>query len=630
MAARAACLSSSTPLFDAPPAVMERLCKLIDCGDGDVGWRGLAERILPDWLEVRCMERVGALGKSPTRELLWSWAQKNKTVGDLLEVLQDMGHQRAMQLFMPQGFKSAPSPENVFLSKLKEHTSERESNLKTVNNADVLEVSEHHHCYSVHRPNEGLKQTPVLQYSDIVNGTRNFHPDFKIGEGSFSEGRQAEWKKLWKLFMSDIEVLLLYRHPNILELCGYNSEDGVYCVVYPYMSNGSLFSRLHCQDALLLLPWQLRLSIARGTATAVNHLHTAQPCCVICGNITSTNILLDEHFEPKLCDFGMACLRPHSVNQSYTISLDAGSRSHLGYLPEEYIRDGKLSVKLDVYSLGVVIMEILTGRPPVQDGPKHTKLKDFLHQQVEEGAGVDSCLQFLDTRAGPWPSTVSFRLFRLALDCTASRPKNRPAMSTVLEMLNELKAIPCDTEDQPHTLKDKVGPDRGLGPSLPVENDEMQGFFCDPEPDRADLRELRAAQAKGGPCECSQSEVTFTGGRARLEESLSSAAGGVSPGDRAAGDTEPCNGLRESVDLYCSWPVECSCTAEENGQECDECRANGFISAQPHPQKDDAAGCSRNPDILDNAAKEKIRNRIELYNKGLLNTGELLSMKELN
>lgn len=74
------------------------------------------------------------------------------------------------------------------------------------------------------------------------------------------------------------------------------------------------------------------------------------PVTVFC----SSNILLDEHLQPKLCDFGMARLRPHTVNQSWTITMDMGPRSNLAYLPEEYIRDGKLSVKLDIYSLGMV------------------------------------------------------------------------------------------------------------------------------------------------------------------------------------------------------------------------------------------------------------------------------------
>ncbi len=137
------------------------------------------------------------------------------------------------------------------------------------------------------------------------------------------------------------------------------------------------------QEVQRPLSWQERLNIIKGTAKAVHHLHTAQPCMVICGNITrcqceaistasrcsvmmlhwnklvlccvhSSNILLDEHLQPRLSDFGLARLRPHSVDQSCTIVMYTASHSNLGYLPEEYIRDGKLSVKLDVYSLGMV------------------------------------------------------------------------------------------------------------------------------------------------------------------------------------------------------------------------------------------------------------------------------------
>nr|XP_015208216.1 PREDICTED: interleukin-1 receptor-associated kinase 3 isoform X1 [Lepisosteus oculatus]XP_015208218.1 PREDICTED: interleukin-1 receptor-associated kinase 3 isoform X1 [Lepisosteus oculatus]XP_015208219.1 PREDICTED: interleukin-1 receptor-associated kinase 3 isoform X1 [Lepisosteus oculatus] len=630
MAGKTECLSRMTFLFDVPPSVMERLCKIIDSGDGDFGWRGLAARILPDWLEVRYMEKVCAQGKSPARELLWSWAQKNKTVGDLLEILEEMGHQRAVQLFLPQGVKSTVSAGKCCSFLPKENNLLHESHHK-MKNAETCEFPDEFHCLSSNVPNGGSEQMPIISFSDIVMGTRNFHQDLKIGEGTFSEvykgvignqifavklfkqGKQTEWKKLWKLFMSEIQVLSLYHHPNILALSGYCSEEGKYCLVYPYMSNGSLFHRLHCPDTRALLPWQVRLRILKGTARAVQHLHTAQPCCVISGNITSANILLDEHFEPQLSDFGMACLRPHSVNDSCTISLDTSSRSILGYLPEEYIRDGKLSVKLDVYSLGVVIMEILTARRAVQDGPKYTRLKDMLCNVVEESGGVDACLRFLDEQAGSWPPSVSLGLFRLALECTAWRPKNRPTTSAVLQVLSEMRPVWCRSEDQPHTLKD-LEFHKGLVPSLPEENDEMQGFG-EAQLDRASPSQHRTSRAQGGPCECSLSEIICIGPAAREDGSAEK------PGPAAL--------PKDPWDLYCSWPVECSCTVAENGKECEECRANGF-SFQTGAAKDDAAGFSVRPDIVENAAKEKFKDRIEQYNKGLLNTKELLSMKELN
>uniref|UniRef100_A0A674A691 Interleukin 1 receptor associated kinase 3 n=1 Tax=Salmo trutta TaxID=8032 RepID=A0A674A691_SALTR len=127
-------MDSSMYLYDVPPVFIETFCKIIDSGDDSLGWRGLAARIVPSWMEVRRTERLEAIGKSPTRELIWSWAQQNKTVGDLVNVLEDMGHYRALQLFNPQG------------------------------------------------RNHRL----VITYSDVIEGTRHFHQDMKISEGSFS------------------------------------------------------------------------------------------------------------------------------------------------------------------------------------------------------------------------------------------------------------------------------------------------------------------------------------------------------------------------------------------------------------------------------------------------------------
>ncbi|CAB1346398.1 unnamed protein product [Coregonus sp. 'balchen'] len=550
-------MDPSMYLYDVPPVLIETFCKVIDSGDDSLGWRGLAARIVPSWTEVRRTERLEAMGKSPTRELIWSWAQQNKTVGDLLKVLEDMGHYRALQLFMPQG------------------------------------------------RNHRL----VITYSDVIEGTRHFHQDMKISEGSFSavyravkgnetlavklfkQVQKASWRKLWDLFRREMEVHHLYQHPNILELLGCYSDGDRYWLVYPYLPNGSLFHRLHDQNLVPTLSWQERLDIIKGTAKAVHHLHTAQPCTVVCGNITSSNILLDERLQPKLSDFGTARLRPHSVSQSCTVTLDTTCGT-LGYLPEEYIRDGKLSVSLDVFSLGMVIMETLTGRNVREDTPKHTLLRDILHGEVEDSGSVDSCLQYLDPRAGLCPHSVSFPLFRLALDCTATRPRHRPTMGNVLQVLSQLLPLPSPPEDQPHTLTDWApappaspaqtgdGPSSNPSPSVPVEDDELHSYpSANPQP----------APAQGGPCECSQSEVTYLGSGERLGQSLQT------------------NG--ETVDLYSSWPVQCSCSAEVDGMGCEDCDLS-FPSLG----------------LVDNPAKDRLRNKIDLYNRSLIRTEELLSI----
>ncbi|CAM4564601.1 unnamed protein product [Leuciscus chuanchicus] len=612
-------INPSTLLFDVPPVLMRTFCRLMDSGVDGLGWRALAARILPSQLEVRCTEMYVAAGKSPTQELMWSWAQQNKRVGDLLKVLDEMGHARATSLFQSQDFscvlKSSSPP--LFAMHLQ--------NTEKFGQTAAL----HPESISV----EGEKQKYCITYSDVIVGTRHFHQDLKIGESVFAEvysGRwgnrsfavkvfkqenKANWKALWEKFTKEIEVLQLYQHPNILELWGSFSEADRFCLVYPYLRNGSLFHRLH-EEVDRPLSWQERLNIIKGTAKAVHHLHTAQPCMVICGNITSSNILLDDNLQPKLSDFGLAHLRPHSVNQSFTIVMDTGSHSNLGYLPEEYIRDGKLSVKLDVYSLGMAILETCTGQKVKQETAKNRFLRDVLHSEFEEKGSVDACLRFLDPKVEHWPPAVALSLLRIGLECTGSRMRVRPTMEMVLQKLSQLLPMPEPTEDQPHTLDDTSflqWPYNGHSPglSLPIEDDEM----CS-SPLEARVPKL------GEPCECSQSEVTFLSvGDPDLSHSQSLQENDkvVSASQNVQADSGP------HLDLYGSLPVECSCTTGAEVQGCEDCCANGFSRSVFYVTLDDDALHSQ--DDIRNPAKEKMKNKIHLYNQGLINTDELLSLK---
>ncbi|XP_027007475.2 interleukin-1 receptor-associated kinase 3 [Tachysurus fulvidraco] len=611
-------LEPSMYLFDVPPLVMETFCKVMDSGFDSLGWRGLAARILPSWLEVRCTEMHVAAGRSPTHELLWSWAQQNKTLEDLMRVLEDMGHHRALDLFRSHGahigytYKDTP------------HASLAQNISKPQSHDEEPRLSSDPKQESVF--GEGRRQKALITYLEVKVGTRNFHQDMKIADSTFAEvyqgrqgnksfavkvfkqGNKKSWKDLWKKFKTEIEVLNFFDHPNILELWGCFSEDERYCLVYPFMSNGSLFHRLHNEESGSLLSWQQRLNIIKGTANAVHHLHTAQPCMVICGNITSSNILLDERLQPKLSDFGMARLRPHTVNQSWTITMDTGSRSNLAYLPEEYIRDGKLSVKLDIYSFGMVILETCTGKKVVQETVKQTLLRDELSLEAEEKGSVDACLCFLDSRAGEWPTAAALCLLRLGLECTNSRARVRPSMDNVLAKLSELLPLPFALDDCPRTLADMTSPsvpvaDHRLSSSMPEEDDEPK------------------MNKESKPLECSQSEVTFMDKKEHYR-CLSSSS--VTNGRREDSVVQ-CHQTEctPALDLYSSWPVECSCAA---GAEtcCEDCWANGF-SHNPSfiPQDDRRQHCES---TIENPAKMRLRCKIQLYNQGLLKTEELLSM----
>ncbi|XP_063301204.1 interleukin-1 receptor-associated kinase 3 [Pelobates fuscus] len=551
-------ISCNYYLFDVPPSTMETFCKLMDCSDGDLGWRGLAEHISTDWMEFRKIERYAEQGKSRTRELLWSWAHKNKTVGDLLTVLYEMGHERAIHLFTNQGagLVCVHGSDHRYAG-LKNHTFE-------TCGVPTLEYVARGVSLS---PQKEKSPLPPVSFNTIKDVTKNFHQDFLIGEGQFLDVYKAEIKsqmcvvkvlrkekqlrdqKLWELFHSQWKDLPRFKHPNILELLGYSSTYEATCLVYPYLSNGSLFNRIQCIGKSDPLLWKVRYNILQGVAKAIQYLHTMKPSPVICGNITSKNILLDQHFQPKLSDFAMVHLRSYLINHIYTIKMDHATLKFLGYLPVEYIRRGNLSSKTDVYSYGVIMMEVLTGHQAVLKGPENIFLRELLWELTEKN-GVESLVPILDDKCDSWPEATAHRLLSLSMACTSSRVKQRPTMAEVLEAIGNSKNSQY-SENDPKSLK-SVPPSQCPSPTslnlcnVPEESDESQDY---------PIRLLQKKKLTETPCECSQSEVTFLGTPRHPSHSEFML-------------------LPESNSHK---PVECSCSTEtESLTSCENCIASGY------------------------------------------------------
>nr|XP_025139700.1 interleukin-1 receptor-associated kinase 3 isoform X2 [Bubalus bubalis] len=502
-------LSSHTLLFDLPPALLGEFCAVLDSCDGALGWRGLAERLSSSWLDVRHIERYVDQGKSGTRELLWSWAQKNKTIGDLLQILQEMGHHRAIHLIANYGATLNPI-EQSHREKEFPNMLQKETANVTVDNVLIPERNE-----------KGILLKSSISFHSIIEGTKNFHKDFLIGEGEifevyrveiqnrtyaiklFKQGGKMRCKKQWKRFLSELEVLLL------------------------------------------------------------------------------ANILLDDQFQPKLTDFAMAHFRPHLEPQSSAISMTSSSSKHVWYMPEEYIRQGKLSIKTDVYSFGIVIMEVLTGCKVVLDEPKHIQLRDLLIELMEK-RGLDSCISFLDKKVPPCPQNFSAKLFSLAGRCATTRAKLRPSMDEVLNILESTQASLYFAEDPPTSLKSFRSPSPLFFdnvPSIPVEDDENQNNLSPPH-DQS-LRKDRMTQKT--PFECSQSEVTFLGfdkkTGSRGNEDSSSRSGSPCEESWSPKCATPSLDLRApgvhtdtSAEApghsYRSRPVETSCSSVFSWNEC--------------------------------------------------------------
>ncbi|XP_036991914.2 interleukin-1 receptor-associated kinase 3 [Artibeus jamaicensis] len=589
-------LSVHTLLFDLPPTLLGELCAVLDSCDGAMGWRGLAERLSRSWLDVRHIEKYVDQGKSGTRELLWSWAQKNKTIGDLLQILQEMGHHRAIHLIANYGAVLNPSEPR--------HQGDGFPNMFSKETANVMVDN----VLIPEDNNKGMLLKSSISFQNIIEGSNNFHKDFLIGEGEifevyrveiqnqtyaiklFKQEKQMQCKKQWKRFLSELEVLLLYQHPNILELAAYFTENEKFCLVYPYMRNGSLFDRLHCVGNTAPLSWHTRISVLIGTAKAIQYLHNAHPCSVICGSVSSANILLDDQFQPRLTGFAMAHFRPRLEHQSAATSRTSSSGKHLWYMPEECIRQGKLSTKTDVYSFGIVIMEVLTGCKVVLDDPKHIQLRDLLMELMEK-RGLDSCLSLLDKKVFPCPRNFSAKLFSLAAQCAATRAKLRPSMDEVLTTLESTQACLYFAEDPPTSLKSFRCPSPLFldnVPSIPVEDDERQSHHS-PLHDKH-LREKRMTQKI--PFECSQSEVTYLGferkvGSRRNEDACnmpsSSCEGCWLPQHAAPPQDSEASSM--NVDLsaeapghsYRSRPMEISCSSEFLWDECEQLQKESVL-----------------------------------------------------
>ncbi|PWZ55895.1 Receptor-like protein kinase HAIKU2 [Zea mays] len=235
---------------------------------------------------------------------------------------------------------------------------------------------------------------------------------------------------------TEVETLGSIRHKNIVKLyCCYSGAD-CNLLVYEYMPNGNLWEALH--GCYLLLDWPTRHRVALGVAQGLAYLHHDLLFPIVHRDIKSSNILLDADFEPKVADFGIAKVlqargRGGADRDASTTTI-AGT---YGYLAPEYAYSSKATTKCDVYSFGVVLMELATGRKPIE--PEFGDTRDIVHWvsgKVASGAGAEA--DALDKRLAWSPyKEEMLQALRVAVRCTCSMPGLRPTMADVVQMLAE-------------------------------------------------------------------------------------------------------------------------------------------------------------------------------------------------
>ncbi|XP_059075452.1 U-box domain-containing protein 52-like [Cryptomeria japonica] len=165
-----------------------------------------------------------------------------------------------------------------------------------------------------------------------------------VGEDSF-QGRQE--------FQREIDILRDIRHPNLVKVIGACFEDG--CILYEYMTNGSLADRLSCKDSTPSLPWYARIRIATDVCSGLQFLHSLDPDPIVHHDLKPENILLDQNYVGKISDFGLSRRLHRDVHK------ESEPKGTFPYMDPEYLRSGEYSTKSDVYSLGIIFLQLLTG-----------------------------------------------------------------------------------------------------------------------------------------------------------------------------------------------------------------------------------------------------------------------------
>ncbi|GER54546.1 protein kinase superfamily protein [Striga asiatica] len=287
---------------------------------------------------------------------------------------------------------------------------------------------------------EKARKLRVFTFSELKRATNNFSRLLKIGEGGFG----CVYKGIVKPVDDEKGIV---EHPNLVKLIGYcavDAERGIQrLLVYEYMPNKSLEDHLFNKE-YPVLSWDCRLQIAFGAARGLAYLHEELPVQVIYRDFKSSNVLLDDDFKPKLSDFGLAREGP-TAGHTHVSTAVVGT---YGYAAPDYIETGHLTSKSDVWSFGVFLYEILTGRRSLERArPRpEQKLLDWVRNYPTNSRRFSS---IMDPRLeGRYSFSGARAIARLADNCLARRARDRPKMSQVVETLKDIMVLSSGVESQ--------------------------------------------------------------------------------------------------------------------------------------------------------------------------------------
>lgn len=297
----------------------------------------------------------------------------------------------------------------------------------------------------------------VFSFSELKEATSGFSRLLKIGEGGFGSVYKGSIrpangqgdptivaiKKLnknslqgHKQWLAEVQFLGVVDHPNLVKLLGYCSADGERGIqrllVYEFMPNKSLEDHLFSK-ALHPLPWKTRLEIILGAAQGLDYLHEGLEVQVIYRDFKASNVLLDANFKPKLSDFGLAREGPTGNNTH----VSTGVVGTYGYAAPEYVETGHLTLKSDIWSFGVVLYELLTGRRTLERNRPTVEQKLLEWVKLFPADGKRFHMMIDPQLRNQYSLSAARKIAKLADSCLNKNAKDRPTMSQVVDSLKE-------------------------------------------------------------------------------------------------------------------------------------------------------------------------------------------------
>ncbi|XP_076900626.1 proline-rich receptor-like protein kinase PERK9 [Bidens hawaiensis] len=325
--------------------------------------------------------------------------------------------------------------------------------LKIQTSAGIGNVSANDFVYSPVEPGGLVYSRSKFTYVDLMEATDGFSPQNLLGSGGFgsvykgllADGTEVAVKELKigggqgeREFSAEVEIISRIHHRYLVSLVGYCVSENKRLLVYEYVPNNTLYFHLHVSEQVL--DWPTRVKVASGAARGIAYLHEDCHPRVIHRDIKSSNILLDKNFEARVSDFGLAKIAADVFTHVTTRVMGT-----FGYMAPEYASSGKLTEKSDVFSFGVVLLELITGRKPVDASQPlgDESLVEWARPLLSHALETEDFKLLVDPRLGVnYAPNEMFRMIEAAAACVRHSATKRPCMGQIVRAFDSL-----ETED---------------------------------------------------------------------------------------------------------------------------------------------------------------------------------------